>query len=94
LYGKVTDSLSKQALPLATIQLQGITDTAFRQRTLTDTAGNFVFTAVPQGVYALEVQYIGYKPYVHDSLQIVPGEVRPPLQIVLPLAGKSLGSVP
>jgi len=93
LYGKVTDSLSKQALPLATIQLQGITDTAFRQRTLTDTAGNFVFTAVPQGVYALEVQYIGYKTYVHDSLQIVPGEVRPPLQIVLPLAGKSLGSV-
>ena len=93
LYGQVTDSLSKQALPHATIQLQGITDTAFRHSTLTDAAGKFVFTEVPQGVYALQVQYIGYKTYIRDSLRIVPGHIQEPLQIVLPLAGKSLSSV-
>ncbi len=61
LAGTVADSLSRQALPFATVVLQGPAEASNLRSTMTDAQGAFRFEAVPAGRYALQVRYVGYK---------------------------------
>lgn len=57
--GTITDSLSKQAMPQATVWLVQ-QDQAFVSAA-TDSKGNFRFRERAAGVYTLKIEYVGYK---------------------------------
>jgi hypothetical protein len=61
LTGTVADSLSRQALPFATVVLQAADDAARMLSTVTNEQGRFHFEAVPAGRYTLVARYMGYK---------------------------------
>ncbi|QCR22691.1 TonB-dependent receptor [Pontibacter sp. SGAir0037] len=63
--GTVKSAIAKEALPGANVTLTRIT---FDQKTgtATDHLGNFRFANVAPGVYALEVNYLGFKPFTKN----------------------------
>jgi hypothetical protein len=68
--GVVLDSLTKQALPQATITLQ---QTGAEPRVLSaiaDKKGIFLFKQLPQAQYLFTIAYVGYRTFVKDSLFI------------------------
>ena len=67
--GKVIDGVTQKPVEYATItitdkQLKTLTGTA------TDAKGQYEITGLPQGVYTLLVDFIGYKRYQLDTLRI------------------------
>jgi hypothetical protein len=61
LTGTVADSVSRQALPFATVVLRPAAAAQNVLSTLTDDKGAFSFTGLAAGTYALEVRYLGYR---------------------------------
>ncbi|NSL88638.1 TonB-dependent receptor [Chitinophaga sp. Mgbs1] len=58
LTGKVTDKISKQPLPGATVYLPDLHVGA-----ATDAQGNYIIKNLPKGKYVVDVHYIGYSAY-------------------------------
>ncbi|SHL17118.1 Outer membrane receptor proteins, mostly Fe transport [Chitinophaga jiangningensis] len=67
LHGQVGDSLTKGALPNATVILKG-KDTTFHS--LSNDKGTFTFKNIPDGTYTLSVIYIGYKTYSKEGIAL------------------------
>ncbi|RAJ08837.1 outer membrane receptor protein involved in Fe transport [Chitinophaga skermanii] len=65
--GKVVDSTSNTVLPFASIQ---ITTNTQNFQTTADENGVFTFNNMPTGMYKVAVQYIGYKAYLQDNINI------------------------
>ena len=64
--GVVVDKKTNKPLFGATIRLQGT-----QMHTLTtDTAGTFLLENLPDGVYSIEIRYIGYNPERVDSVAL------------------------
>ena len=61
LTGTVADSVSRQALPFATVVLRPATEAKTPLSTLTDAKGAFSFAGLAAGTYSLEVRYLGYR---------------------------------
>jgi len=57
IYGRIVDSLSREALPGASVQLEGVTHTV-----TTDEDGNFYFVTGQKLPATLLINYIGYQP--------------------------------
>lgn len=91
--GQITDSLSRQALPNATVILRSKAHTAWQRQTLTNNKGIFTIHEIPAGLYSMEVNYIGYKPFTRDSITFDGTGAQPPLAIRLSLAIGSLKAV-
>jgi outer membrane receptor for ferrienterochelin and colicin len=68
LKGTVADRHTKEGLAGATVRVIGTTLGAS-----TDTEGRFVLTAVPPGLYALEVRLLGYQPFTRTDVEVAPG---------------------
>jgi iron complex outermembrane recepter protein len=66
--GTVNDTISKQALPNATIIITGLNN--FKTITISNKKGVFNTSVVSAGVYSVEVNYVGYKKIIKDSVLI------------------------
>ena len=77
--GTVTDAVSQMTLISASVILQGSEPLIV---TTTDFDGNFVLKNVPVGRQVIEVQYLGYTPYISDGI-IVTTAKEPYLEISL-----------
>ena len=77
--GTVVDGISQQALIGATVIVQGTTPIIVA---LTDADGNFTLLNVPVGRQILEIQYIGYAPYISDGI-IVTTAKEPYLEVLM-----------
>lgn len=60
--GTVIDQTSRTPLVRATVQLTSLSDTLFRPKTLTDSAGKFNFYGLSKDSFLLSVSYVGYAP--------------------------------
>jgi len=58
LYGKVTDAMTGNKIPDVLVSLDGL-------ETITDAAGNYAFTGLEPGAYALTFQKEGYETAVY-----------------------------
>ena len=63
--GKVYDAINNEAIPFATIAIQGTTTA-----TQSDLDGNFILNNLVPGLYNLEIMFVGYKKKVVYELQI------------------------
>ena len=73
LKGKVTDvDADGEALPFATVQL--FKDGAFVQGTNTDLDGNYYFSNIDPGNYAVQVDYTGYPPTRIEDIPVLSGK--------------------
>ena len=90
LYGQVGDSLTKGALPNATVILKG-SDTSFHA--LSNAKGSFHFNDLPAGTYTLSVVYIGYRTYTKEGVVLKGDEVAAPADIYLALDQQRLKAV-
>jgi hypothetical protein len=73
--GRIVDSVTGRAVPTATVQLmrnQGVYGTVEA-----DTAGEFSFDDVPEGVYSVEVEEQGYLKAVQADVRVVLRRVAP-----------------
>lgn len=68
--GNIKDKKSKEPLIGATIQIVGSTTGA-----VTDLDGNFELKDVKDGIYDIEIKYVGYKTAVRRKVQIVNSKV-------------------
>ncbi|WP_190300483.1 outer membrane beta-barrel family protein [Rufibacter hautae] len=91
--GTVKDSLHQQVLSYATIQLKKYADAAFVEAVITDDKGGFQLTNLPQGLYFLTADYLGYKKVKVDSLQVGAAEILKPIALFLPTDAKLLKAV-
>ncbi|AII52331.1 outer membrane beta-barrel protein [Hymenobacter sp. APR13] len=92
LRGTVADSLSRQALPFATVVLQPAV-TAPVLSTISDEHGAFHFEAVPAGRYQLLVRYIGYKTAAPLVVEVSGGQPVVLAPVLLAATGQSLKGV-
>jgi hypothetical protein len=90
LYGQVGDSLTKGALPNATVILKG-KDTSFHA--LSTAKGSFHFSDLPAGTYTLSVVYIGYKTYTKEGVVLDGSMIAAPADIYLALDQQRLKGV-
>ena len=75
LAGTVADSLSRQALPFATVVLQAAIDAKNLLSTVANAQGAFRLEAVPAGKYELQVRYVGYKNAAPVAVTVGDGQV-------------------
>src|SRR5215813_8810119 len=66
-YGNVTDS-SQAVIPGVTVTVTN-RDTGVSTTKITDERGEFAFTFLPPGTYALKIELQGFKTYVNSNLQ-------------------------
>ena len=66
LKGVVIDTLKNEAIEFATISLIPKGETSVLKYALTDVKGSFEISSVPEGVYNMRVEYIGYKPVIRE----------------------------
>jgi iron complex outermembrane recepter protein len=66
--GIVNDSNAKQALPNATVIISSFK--SFKETTVTNNKGMFNATVRGSGLYSIEINYIGYKKLIKDSVLI------------------------
>jgi hypothetical protein len=93
LTGTVADSLSRQALPFATVVLQGADDATRLLSTVSDAQGAFRFEAVPAGRYTLQVRYVGYKTAAPVALTVGSDKPATLAPVLLAADRKLLGGV-
>jgi uncharacterized protein YaiE (UPF0345 family) len=77
LTGTVADSVSRQALPFATVVLRPAAAAQNVLSTLTDDKGAFSFTGLAAGTYALEVRYLGYRTGRPTAVTVDAGRLAP-----------------
>ena len=77
LAGTVADSISRQALPFATVVLRPAAATQNVLSTLTDAKGAFSFAGLAAGAYTLEVRYLGYRAQRPTALTVGTGATAP-----------------
>lgn len=73
--GEVSDAVTARSVDAATARLFRGTHTLGTTRS--NAAGEFVFDAVPEGVYTLEVKYDGYLKAIHANVRVILGKVTP-----------------
>lgn len=78
--GTVTDSISKEGLPFASVQLASVLDTAFVAGAMTDIEGAFRLEGIPFGEYKLLTSYMGYR---QEEMPVVIGERRTKVHVSL-----------
>jgi CarboxypepD_reg-like domain/TonB-dependent Receptor Plug Domain len=71
LRGTITDKISQQSIPGATVIILG-TDPLLG--TAADENGNFKIVNVPVGKYSIKIAYIGYKPSVLQNINVNAGK--------------------
>ncbi|MGI4761008.1 MAG: outer membrane beta-barrel protein [Janthinobacterium lividum] len=76
LAGTVADSVSRRALPFATVVLRAATDKNVLS-TLTDDKGAFSFAGLAADTYALEVRYLGYRAGRPTAVTVGAGRLAP-----------------
>jgi hypothetical protein len=81
--GTVADSVSRAALPFATVVLRQDTDPKNVLSTITDEHGAFSFTRLTAGPYALEVRYLGYRTARPVAVTVAATGTSAPVQLVL-----------
>ena len=92
--GIISDRLSRQGLPNASVVLANKMDTTVVLTALTNGKGSFGFKNVAEGMYTITVAYIGYKTYRIDSFSIGQHHTPAvPLSITLDLNQKILKAV-
>jgi len=67
--GRIVDSVTGRAVPTATVQL--MRDQGVHGTVETDTAGEFLFDQVPEGIYSVEVEEQGYLKAVQADVRVV-----------------------
>ena len=67
--GKIIDQAIKQSLMGANIMLPGTV-----RGTTTDVDGNFFISDIEEGIYKIEVRYIGYINYIKPDIRVVRGK--------------------
>ncbi len=72
LKGKVTDPDNGDELPFATVKL--IKDGVFVNGVTTDIDGNYYFSNIDPGTYALEADYTGYQPVRLEGIPVTAGK--------------------
>ena len=93
LFGTVADSLSRQALPFATVVLQAAIDAKNLLSTVANAQGAFRFEAVPAGKYELQVHYVGYKNAAPVAVTVGDGQVATLAPVLLAADRKLLAGV-
>lgn len=63
---QVKDSLTKEAIPYASVYVIPRKDTTITNFTMTDTQGDAKLDGVPYGIYTLHVEMMGYRPLVKE----------------------------
>lgn len=58
--GTVTDQQTKAPLARATVKLSSLSDSSFKQNTLTDSTGRFSFSGLAKDSFLLAISYVGY----------------------------------
>src|SRR5690348_11107495 len=58
--GTVTDQQTKTPLSRATVKLSSLSDSSFKQNTLTDSTGRFSFSGLAKDSFLLAISYVGY----------------------------------
>ncbi|MBD2714133.1 outer membrane beta-barrel protein [Microvirga sp. STR05] len=89
--GSVSDSLSRQALPFATVVLQS--DATSVLSTVSNEQGAFQFEGVPAGRYQLLVRYIGYKTPAPLAVEVSTGQPLVLAPVLLAATGQQLKGV-
>ena len=84
--GAVTDAQGNR-IPQATVQIIEI-DTGFRRETLTSAQGAWEVSALPSGVYRIEVTKAGFAPFTARNVRQVVGQTTT-LEIRLEVAGSA-----
>ncbi len=64
---EVVDSLSKEPIPFASVYVKLKGDSVITNFTLTDTLGKAELKEIPHGDYFINIEYMGYKPYVKQK---------------------------
>jgi len=70
--GRLTDSLTHEPLPFATVALLNAHTKAPVKGIQTDTSGNFVLENVPGGTFTLRVSFVGYNDIFKENILINP----------------------
>lgn len=73
--GRIVDSVTGRPVPGAAVQL--VRNQRVQGSAEADTAGEFAFDAVPEGVYAVEVEHTGYLKAVQADVRVVLRRVAP-----------------
>jgi len=89
----VVDSLSRQALPFATVVLQAANDAKNLLSTVTNEQGAFRFGAVPAGKYELQVRYVGYRTAAPVAITVAAARPATLAPVLLAADRKLLGGV-
>jgi hypothetical protein len=91
LSGTIADSLSRQALPFATVVLQPTAGAVLS--TVSNEHGAFHFERVPAGRYQLLGRYVGYKTAAPVAVEVGAGQPATLVPILLAPAGQRLKGV-
>ena len=70
--GRVIDGTSKYPVPFASVILISDRDSSITSGTLADEKGQFEITELPLGKYTLQVQFMGFAPFVSDPIMLTP----------------------
>lgn len=70
--GKLIDAINNQPLSFATVSLIRKSDKHPVKGIQTDMNGNFTLAGINNGLYTLHATYVGYLPYVRDTITITP----------------------
>jgi outer membrane receptor protein involved in Fe transport len=70
--GKLIDAVNNQPLSFATVSLVRKSDKHPVKGIQTDMNGNFTLAGINNGVYTLHATYVGYLPYIKDTISITP----------------------
>src|SRR5579872_6531335 len=68
--GTITDSLTHEPIPFATVALLNHQTKVAVKATQTDSSGFFAFENVPGGVFTLRMTYVGYNDVFKDNILI------------------------
>lgn len=68
--GTVSDNITKQVLPNATVIIKNINDNNFSTSVVTNNTGSFFMTVPQAGLYQIEASYLGYQNNKQDSVLI------------------------
>ncbi|WP_082018560.1 outer membrane beta-barrel family protein [Pedobacter kyungheensis] len=68
--GTLLDAMSSEKMISVTITVLDRQTNTIVKKALTDTAGIFTINNLPEGLFVLKADYLGYRPFVKDSIAI------------------------
>ncbi|MEN3043895.1 MAG: outer membrane beta-barrel family protein [Candidatus Hydrothermales bacterium] len=74
IFGYVVDSKTNQALSYATCLIYRKNEEKILKGVLADEKGFFLFDGIPQGIYTLKFDFVGYKLKTISDLEVKPGD--------------------